>query len=488
MSNLSSRLRLLVALAAILSLPVLSLSRSVIAQTDLDRAQEKSANRPIKDKWAVVIGVSKFANTKIPQLKYPSKDANDFYQFLVSDGKFARDHVLLLTDENATKVKILDAFGDGWLPRRVFPDDLVVIFISSHGSSADAAGENFIIAHDSDPNHPYATGIRLQDLSSEVTKRTGCERVVLLLDACHSGAATAGAKGLQRTVSNFDLEKLAGVGQLIISSSQKDEVSWESKRYPNSVFTHNLIEALKSQGAQTRLADAYANLKQRVEQEVRFDRLASQVPVMISKWNGDAVSITASPSEPRKVLAEIKDDLLDAPLASSAVAANHVKVSAGSIAIPKTKTATTAVGVVNTASTQSAGANAGISTGTTGLSQLNMMRTNWLNNGGDATLENGTRVLTQNELSGLSKDDLLFLYNEAYARHGRGFLMKSIQNYFNSQPWYKADTDYHFRPDDPRVVARKGMTDDSLVINEKRTPKQWANMQTIKREMNARKN
>ncbi len=484
MSKLPNRIRLSVAIAALISLPVVSLTRNVVAQTESANSAERSANRPIKDKWAVVIGVSKFANSKIPQLKYPSKDANDFYQFLISDGKFAKDHVLLLTDENATKVKILDAFGDGWLPRRVFPDDLVVIFISSHGSAADAAGENFIIAHDSDPNHPYATGIRLQDLSAEVTKRTGCERVVLLLDACHSGAATAGAKGMQRTVSNFDLEKLAGVGQLIISSSQKDEVSWESKRYPNSVFTHNLIEALKSKGAQTRLADAYSNLKQSVEQEVRFDRLASQTPVMISKWDGDAVSISAPPSEPRKVLAEIKDDLLDAPLASSSNSVTPVKISAGALPVKKPNPVPAVPLQTNSnsnlaASTNGAGA---------ALLQLNMMRTNWLSNGGDATLESGTRILSQNELSGLSKEELLYLYNEAYARHGRGFLMKSIQNYFNGQAWYKVDADYHFRPDDPKVVARKGMTDDSLVINEKRTPKQWANMQTIKREMNSRKN
>ncbi len=479
MYKLSTRIRLLIAISALLSLPVASLTRNVIAQTELDSAPEKSPNRPIKDKWAVVIGVSKFANPKIPQLKYPSKDANDFYQYLISDGKFAKDHVLLLTDENATKVKILDAFGDGWLPRRVFPDDMVVIFISSHGSSADAAGENFIIAHDSDPNHPYATGIRLQDLSSEITKRTGCERVVLLLDACHSGAATAGAKGMQRTVSNFDLEKLAGVGQLIISSSQRDEVSWESKRYPNSVFTHNLIEALKSQGQQTKLAEAYSNLKQSVEQEVRFDRLASQVPVMISKWNGDSISISAPPSEPRKVLAEIKDDLLDAPPTPSTPTRNVVKLAAGST--PAKPTALVTAPIQNAVSTGSS-----TITNASSLSQLNMMRTHWGSNGGDATLEAGTRILTQSELAGLSKNDLLYLYNEAYARHGRGFLMKPIQSYFNSQSWYKLDPDYHYRPDDPKVVARG--TDDSLVINEKRTPKQWANMQTIKREMNSRKN
>lgn len=482
MPGLFNRIRITLAVGAILLVPVAYSVRSSFAQSDAASAADP--NRPIKDKWAVVIGVSEFSNPKIPQLKYPAKDAKDFYQFLISEGKFAKDHVLLLTDRDATKVRILDAFGDGWLPRRVLPDDMVVIFISSHGSAADGAGENFIIAYDSDPNHPYATGIRLQDLSTEVTKRTGCERVVLLLDACHSGAATTGAKGLQRSMTNFDIEKLAGIGQLIISSSQSDEVSWESKRYQNSVFTHSLIEALKSQGPQTSLSSAFNSLRDSVQQEVRFDRLASQVPVMISKWSGTGVSLSAPPAEPRKVLTELKDDLLDStaalPTPKSTISAGSTQAASQPIRIAPTRpnvnstTATSTKPVTSPATAVSS-------------SPLNMMSTHWLNNGGDNTLESGTRILDQSELKSLSNEDLLCLYNEAYARHGRGFLMKLLQNYFNQQAWYKADSDYHWRADDPKVVARKGMTDDSLVVNERRTPKQWANMQTIKREMNSRK-
>ena len=425
-----------------------------------------STNRPIKDKWAVVIGVGKFADPAIPALKYPAKDAQDFYDFLTSRANFEKDHVLLLKNEQATKVRILDAFGDGWLPRRVMKDDLVVIYISTHGSPADVAGENFVIAYDSDPDHTYATGIRFQDLASEVTKRTGCDRLLMLLDACHSGSAVAEQKGLQRSSTNFNLNAITGTGQLVISSSTPAEVSWESKRYANGVFTRKLIESLQINGEGTRVGDAYKHLKDSVEQEVRFDRIADQTPLMLSRWTGEDLAFCAPPAEPRKILATTET------LGSKYTSPNSFNSDA-----TVTTTTTTTVAVGNAPAIRQ------------GRKALNepMMTSSWTEHPTDVTLELSTRLLAEQELKSLDELDLLCLYNEAYARHGRGFQLAKLQQYFRSQPWYKVDPDYHWRADDVKVVARGGGLDDTLVVNAKRTPKQWANMQLIKRVMDQRK-
>ncbi|MBC8000320.1 MAG: tetratricopeptide repeat protein, partial [Leptolyngbya sp.] len=66
----------------------------------------KPEDRPVKDKWALIVGISKFKNNTL-NLKYPSKDAKDFYDYLVADGKFQKDHVKLLLDEQATRGNIL---------------------------------------------------------------------------------------------------------------------------------------------------------------------------------------------------------------------------------------------------------------------------------------------------------------------------------------------------------------------------------------------
>src|SRR5581483_10097743 len=89
---------------------------------------------PIRDKWALVIGVSEFQSKKVPKLKYASKDATDFKNFLVNEAHFAPDHVRILTDRNATQRKILSELGTKFLARVAKPEDLVLIYFSTHGS------------------------------------------------------------------------------------------------------------------------------------------------------------------------------------------------------------------------------------------------------------------------------------------------------------------------------------------------------------------
>ena len=55
--------------------------------------------------------------------------------------------------------------------------------------------------------------------------------------------------------------------------------------------------------------------------------------------------------------------------------------------------------------------------------------------------ESDTRVYSQSELSKLSKSQLRLARNEIYARHGRKFNSKDLQDYFNSCSWYKGTVD-----------------------------------------------
>lgn len=258
-------------------------------------------NKPIRDKWAVVIGIDKFKDKRIPSLQYASKDARDFAAYLIKEGNFAADHVLLLTNEEATENAIQRAVGDDWLPRRVLEDDVVLVFASTHGSpkEMDVAGENFLVAYDTDVDNLFSSAIELQDLATTIRRRTACDRVIVMLDACNSGAAEVGGKGFSRS-QNFDVGSIAGEGTIVISSSRANEKSWESKRYQNGVFTHNLMSALKCKGPGTKLSEAFAALRDLVAQEVQFDRRAPQNPDMKMRWNGTELAMMAPPARPRQ--------------------------------------------------------------------------------------------------------------------------------------------------------------------------------------------
>jgi uncharacterized caspase-like protein len=182
--------------------------------------------------------------------------------------------------------------GSRFLARLAKPDDLIVIFFSTHGSPSqmDIRGRNYLVAYDSDPEDLYASGIEMQKILESIQGRVLTDRVLLVLDACHSGSIDPNAKGIVRS-ANFDAAELAeGSGQLVICSSKPDEQSWESKRYENGVFTRNLLAALRST-PNANLSEAFSKMQTLVQDEVREDHPgARQTPVINSKWSGNQLA------------------------------------------------------------------------------------------------------------------------------------------------------------------------------------------------------
>ncbi len=263
-----------------------------------------NVNRPVEDKWALVVGISKFSDGTISKLKYSAKDAKDFAEFLVTKANFKRDHVRLLLNEQATQRRIIEELGDKFLPRVVGKNDLVVFYFSSHGSPAKAddsqkdrmeKAKNYLVAYDTSKTSLFASGINVNDLTQLIKDRVDSDRVVVILDACHSGAADANAKDGDQG-ANFNADQLAGQGQMVICSSKSDERSWESKRYANGVFTKHLMEAL---GQKSKLKQAFEYMEQSVSQEVKEDEAARQTPVLKSQWDGADLSLLAQPFKPR---------------------------------------------------------------------------------------------------------------------------------------------------------------------------------------------
>lgn len=265
-------------------------------------AQEGSAtHRPIKDKWAVVIGVSNFKDPSI-NLKFAAKDAVDFKNYLVSEANFKPDHVKLLVDSQATRENIVSVLGEGWLRRLANKDDLVLVYISSHGSAPkqEAADHNFIVPYEGNLENIMLTGIPMQWLTAGLKELVHCDRIALMLDVCHGGAVYQGSRGMKRE-NMFSINSLTpGTGQLVLASSDSDQLSWESKRYDNGVFTRRLMDALRENGGNVNLKDAFSRLKESVEEEVLRDRALLQTPVLVhSTWTGNDLVISTKPVAPR---------------------------------------------------------------------------------------------------------------------------------------------------------------------------------------------
>ncbi len=247
--------------------------------------QQSGSNRPITDKWAFIVGVNKF---KLGcNLQFCVPDAEMFKEFLVKEAGFAPNHILYLADENATTGNIMNVLTQ-LLPPGVGKDDLVLVYISSHGTPTTNT-ENFIVTHDYDGQ--ANPGIRMQTLGETIKKHIRSDRVVTILDTCYSGNARE-----ELDTGEYLDEQVSGCGQIVVSSCSMNEKSFEDPGLQHGIFTYYLTEAMRQKRA---LKASFDACREKVT-KAAAKMSGSQNPVVkYDRWQGNDVVLFAKPTQPR---------------------------------------------------------------------------------------------------------------------------------------------------------------------------------------------
>jgi hypothetical protein len=266
--------------------------------------QEGAPRAPLaQERWAVVIGISRYDRSDIPTLHYTVPDADSFYRVLIDQAGFREGNVLLLTDNTERKPTLRNikwALGT-FLARSAKKDDLVVIFYSGHGApEVDPRGiepdglAKYLVPSDADPNDLYSTGLPMDELQT-IFDRIEAERVVVFMDSCYSGAAGGRTFASKRTratrIDSVFLDRLTrSKGRAIITASRAGEVSIELPELGHGIFTHYLVQGLRGTADLDRdgivsLQELYQYLEQQVSQKSRAVG-GNQHPVMKGELEG----------------------------------------------------------------------------------------------------------------------------------------------------------------------------------------------------------
>ncbi len=259
--------------------------------------QARATNRPVKQKWAVVVGLGRFLERRLcDDLDVMDRSAQEFYQYLLAadGGRFEKDHVRMLLNGNATRQSITTTLGESWLGRVAGPDDLVVVYLATSGFPT-TDGSTYLCTYNSALDNIYSTCLSMQDLMETLRKNVHCDRIVLILQAAYSGSAelTSGAKALYSGY-NLDLNKvILGKGYVILSSSRPEQISWRD------VFSSNLIKALRQKNGLIPLQEAFAIARERTEYDTThtYPSMRLQTPVMKSDWKGNDLVLGTPPIE-----------------------------------------------------------------------------------------------------------------------------------------------------------------------------------------------
>lgn len=183
------------------------------------------------------VGVSDYGSKSLTKLGYASKDATDFVKTVTASDLSLYDKVaspVVLTDKSATKSNIEKDLSK--LVRDVEQDDVVMLFFSGHGVMD--GNDAYFMSVDADGDEPY-TGVDFSLIKKSLLKMTDKHcRVVIFMDACHSGAMFS-AKSSIKPITFADSDIIG------FYSSSASQTSAEFKGDENGVFTKALIEALK---------------------------------------------------------------------------------------------------------------------------------------------------------------------------------------------------------------------------------------------------
>jgi hypothetical protein len=266
---------------------------------------------PIRNRYALVVGVGRF-RYGINPLEFSGRDALAFYQFLTDPrrGQFRPENVTFLTEENGTRANIATAMNR--LRQIAQEDDLVTIYMSSHGTPPDKNGAVNIVTYDTETTpreRIWHTSIT-EEMLKEFVEGIRAKRLVMVLDTCYSNGAyravpgflPPGGKSLgsdenegygiskeygKRLFGAKDLvldgEHARGAtaksigtvtpepwGKVLIGASGSGEKSWESDKLRSGIFTYYFVDGLSRYNGSVQQAFNYA--KPRVVSYVKEEK------------------------------------------------------------------------------------------------------------------------------------------------------------------------------------------------------------------------
>ncbi len=290
----------------------------------------------IRNRYALVVGIGQFKNG-IQPLQYTVRDAASFYNFVISPqgASFPRNNVYYLTDQNATRDNIMRYLNA--IRNMAGPDDLVVIYMSSHGTPPDKFGGVHIVTYDTEvkPRERVWHTAVTENMLKDFVENLRAKRLVMILDTCYSNGAyrsipgflppggkslgadddegygiskeygkrLLGAKDIvldetpkkKKPDTGKGIDNQDGYGKVLLSASSAGEKSWESDTLKNSIFTYYFVDGLKRYQGSVKDAFNYSKplVSQRVKQEKGAD--ISQTPQAMATNNNWNMRFTQRP-------------------------------------------------------------------------------------------------------------------------------------------------------------------------------------------------
>jgi uncharacterized caspase-like protein len=202
--------------------------------------------------YLLAIGISAYDEkyAKNLRLHYVSRDAHDLASAIATtQASFYQVKPQVLLDKDANKTGILRALKVMREGMEAGCLDLAVVHFSGHGALINS--KLHLLPSEVDARDEVgiqASALSADDLKDELLEIGRHGRVLVLLDACHSGASTMNGAALAIDSTALRMG-LAAANITVRTSSSGSETSFEDPAWEHGAFTKVLLDALDDQAA-----------------------------------------------------------------------------------------------------------------------------------------------------------------------------------------------------------------------------------------------
>lgn len=257
----------------------------VISELSVDDIPPKVRGYDNREDFAVVIGISSYRESLIPEVRYARRDAEVLAKYFEHLSGIPKENIALLTDAHATKSDI-EAYLDDWLPRRVTPNSRVFIYYAGHGAPEPEGKGAYLVPYEGHPD--FTSKLIPLPRVYDSLNRLKAREVVVFLDSCFSGAKGRSVmqQGIRPLVITNERQLAVREKPLVMAASSGSEVTSDLDNARHGLFTYYLLKGLRGEAdrngnKRVELDELFAFVSGNVTRTASRELNRTQTPVML---------------------------------------------------------------------------------------------------------------------------------------------------------------------------------------------------------------
>lgn len=257
----------------------------VISELSVDDIPPKVRGYDNREDFAVLIGISSYRESIIPEVKYARRDAEVLAKYFEQLSGIPKENIAVLTDAHATKSDI-EAYLDDWLPRRVTPNSRVFVFYAGHGAPEPEGKGAFLVPYEGHPD--FISKLIPLPRVYDSLNRLKAREVVVFLDSCFSGAKgrSVTQQGIRPLVMTSERQLAVREKPLVMAASSGSEVTSDLDNARHGLFTYYLLKGLRGEAdrngnGRVTLEELFTFVSSKVRYTASHELNRNQTPVML---------------------------------------------------------------------------------------------------------------------------------------------------------------------------------------------------------------